>query len=199
MPLLVHCPNRCQIRVPSNRMGKVIRCVDCQAPIIIPEVQSPLLRTGNWVECRAKRAIKKTEISNAYATNYSQQNAASDSVEVNASVSPVQPVKTSTESSLAPSLPLVAPTRPARLLRAKPWRTVEPLTSVDPEDVLTPIDLDDTRSPDQAPDDLSDSSEERKPEVDDTCETTLQQPHKLSLISRLLWFVNPFAKGRRSA
>ena len=181
-------------------MGKVIRCVDCQTPIMIPEVESPLLRTGNWVECRAKRAIKKTEISNAYATNYSQQNTASDSAENNAAVSPVQPVKASPESSLSPALPFVASTRTARLLRAKPWRTVEPLTSVDPEDVLTPIDLDDAPSPTQAPEDFSGSSEDREPEKDDTYETapqheTAQQP----LFSRLLWFVNPFAKRRRSA
>jgi len=101
MPLLVHCPNNCRIRLPSNRMGKVVRCLECQTPIRIPELDSPLLRTGNWVECRAKRAI----------------------------------------NALNAALPLTPPPQNARLLRAKPWRMVEPLTSVDPEICLTPLDL----------------------------------------------------------
>ena len=194
MPLLVHCPNRCQIRVPSNRMGKVIRCVDCQTPIIIPEVESPLLRTGNWVECRAKRAIKKTEISNAYTA---------DSQQGNTEVSPVDPAK-----AQASILPLVSPTRTVRLLRAKPWRTVEPLTEVDPEDVLTPIELDDPPSPEvclaqtrpaEPPTDHSDTNDNviREHAKDHVPEIDPRQPSDLPMFSRFLCFVNPFAKGPR--
>ena len=193
MPLLVHCPNRCQIRVPANRMGKVIRCIDCQTPIRIPELESPLLRTGNWVECRARRAIKKTEI--ATSTDFEQQTRASNSTTDTSSHAPV-PSKPAIDSQPDESLPLQLPQRTARLLRAKPWRTVEPLTCVDPEDVLTPIELDDTPSTIEQSADLPNTSSDlelTKKYVDET-------DHKESLASKLLWFVNPFAKRpKRSA
>ena len=193
MPLLVHCPNRCQIRVPSNRMGKVIRCVDCQTPIMIPEVESPLLRTGNWVECRAKRAIKKKTAANA--ADCDEQAPTTDPSFDESLVSPTSPIKPSSELPLSVNLPPVSPKRTARLLRAKPWRTVEPLTSVDPEDVLTPIDLDDTPSP--TPTDHSDTSKNLESTHLETTEEQVidsdpHQPPRLSLISRLLWFANPF-------
>ena len=131
MPLLVHCPNNCQIRLPSNRMGKVVRCVECQTPIRIPELDSPLLRTGNWVECRAKRAIKKTD----------QSNTGEVTIQSPLPSLPIQADRAPTNSETTSAVPLTPPRQNARLLRAKPWRTVEPLTSVDPEACLTPIDL----------------------------------------------------------
>lgn len=188
MPLLVHCPNRCQIRVPVSRMGKVIRCIDCQIPIRIPEVESPLLRTGNWVECRAKRAIKKTEI--ASAGDFDEQTPASSSTAAPASDPPAMPSNPAIDSPVDECLPLDLPQRTARLLRAKPWRTVEPLTSVDPEDVLTPIELDDTTSPAEPPTDHSNTSSD----LELTKETVQETAQAQSLISKLLWFVNPFAK-----
>ena len=187
MPLLVHCPNRCQIRVPANRMGKVIRCVDCHTPIRIPDIESPLLRTGNWVECRARRAIKKTEF--AASTNIAAQ-APEPYSKTNAGSHAPMPSKPSIDSHPNQSLPLHLPQRTARLLRAKPWRTVEPLTHVDPEDVLTAIELDDAPSPTERPADHSNTSEDLELAKEHVQETE----HKESLASRLLWFVNPFAK-----
>ena len=176
-------------------MGKVIRCVDCQTPIRIPELESPLLRTGNWVECRARRAIKKSEITSN--PDFAEQPPASEQATNAAKDAPV-PSKPSIDSSPAENLPLALPQRTARLLRAKPWRTVEPLTCVDPEDVLTPIDLDDTPPAEPVADQSKSSGDlELAKEHDNAADT---QPHELSLMSKLLWFVNPFAKGpRRSA
>ena len=194
MPLLVHCPNRCQIRVPSNRMGKVIRCIDCQTPIIIPEVESPLLRTGNWVECRARRAIKKSAIASS-SNSVDQTPAPSPSVDAGRSFS-VAPSKPSIDSTPDVSLPLHLPQRTARLLRAKPWRTIEPLTEVDPEDILTPIELDDPPSPVGQP--TVHLTTSNKPEL--AKELVHEMDHEDSLVSKLLWYVNPFAKRtRRSA
>ena len=132
MPLLVHCPNNCQIQLPSNRMGKVVRCVACQTPIRIPELESPLLRTGNWVECRAKRAIKKTDLNNN--DHEIENQTPSPSLPIQDHPAPIGPGTTN-------AVPLPPPQHNARLLRARPWRTVQPLTSVDPEDCLPPIDL----------------------------------------------------------
>lgn len=119
-------------------MGKVIRCVDCQTPIRIPELDSPLLRTGNWVECRAKRAIKKSE--------FNGDDAPCDPMEPDlASNPPVQVLPVTCDQSAItasdPELPLELPRQTARLLRAKPWRMVQPLTSVDPEDCLPSLEL----------------------------------------------------------
>jgi hypothetical protein len=90
-----------------------------------------LLQTGDWVECRAKRAVKKSK--------------------ANKPVSPTTVVpeqKSNTTAGVEPSfdttsksLPLEPPRNRAPLLRAKPWRTVEPLTTVDPEDTPISIDL----------------------------------------------------------
>ena len=172
-------------------MGKVIRCVDCQTPIRIPEVESPLLRTGNWVECRAKRAIKKTDF--AAGIDLSQQDVVTNLTDA-AGTDPPTPIKPSIDSTPDATLPLTLRHRPARLLRAKPWRTVEPLTHVDPEDVLTPIELDESPKPVgplAAPSPTSSDPEPAKELVD---ESDAPQPQKLSLISRLLWFVNPSVK-----
>ena len=192
MPLLVHCPNRCQIRVPANRMGKVIRCIDCHTPIRIPEIESPLLRTGNWVECRAKRAIKKTEIT--AAADFPEQTPAPNATQNATNDSTNVPSNPAIDSPADECLPLDFPQRTARLLRAKPWRTVEPLTSVDPEDVLTPIELDDAPSSTEPPLDQSNTDDDLELANGHAKETDIRQPQELSLISRLLWFVNPFAK-----
>ena len=142
MPLLVHCPNNCQMRLPANRMGKVVRCVDCQTPLRIPELDSPLLRTGNWVECRAKRAIKKTDqINNAHDI---ANQTASSSLPIQTDPTPNNPKTTSAfngTSAHNAGFRLEPPPQNARLLRAKPWRMVEPLTTIEPEAHLTPIDL----------------------------------------------------------
>lgn len=160
MPLFVHCPNRCQIRVPANRAGKVIRCVVCQAPIKIPQIESPLLRTGNWVECRAKRAIKKSDVA---ATDPTNQNLATNAA-------PEPPMGPQLDSTNA-NLPLEPLPQTARLLRAKPWRTVEPLTSVDLEDRLTPIDLE-VASPSESSNDPTDTNIDSESDAQETAEST---------------------------
>ena len=193
MPLLVHCPNRCQIRVPANRMGKVIRCVDCQTPIMIPEFESPLLRTGNWVECRAKRAIKKTNKANSKNSGTNEFATQTPELVSAASTAPARPAR-SAQSVVNTSLPLASSRQTARLLRAKPWRTVEPLTSVDPEDVLTAIDLDETPSPIKASHQPN-KCDGHEPNLEPGLEADSSSPRKLPFIGKLLWFVNPFAKS----
>ena len=175
-------------------MGKVIRCIDCQTPIRIPEVESPLLRTGNWVECRARRAIKKTTISSA---DFAEHASASNST-VATGDEPV-PTNPSIDSSAANEhLPLDFPQRTARLLRAKPWRTVEPLTRVDPEDVLTPIELDAPPSPSEPQVDESTADgdlELAQEQVQEIAPVEPRQSDELSVMNKLLWFLNPFVKG----
>ena len=175
-------------------MGKVIRCVDCQTPIIIPDVESPLLRTGNWVECRAKRAIKKSE--NGTRVNPAEKATSSDSMTKPVSTAFV-PSVSSTNPPRVVDLPLNFPRRTARLLRAKPWRTVEPLTHVDPEDVLTPLELDIASS--SAVEPVEELNATLDPELSkaDVDQVEHQQSQELSLIGKLLLFVNPFAKDQR--
>ena len=106
----------------------------------------------------------------------------------------------SSDDSQVTDLPLIFPRRSARLLRAKPWRTIEPLTDVDPEDVLTPIELDDTPSPAKTTADQPDASVDADVSEEYVQEPEPCQPQELSLVSKLLSFVNPFAKRpRRSA
>jgi hypothetical protein len=92
------------------------------SPIKIPIVDSSLLSTGNWVECRANRAIKKNAV---------------DHLETSAN--PPSAAKLDSEEAL----PLPPPANRTPLLRAKPWRIVEPLTVVNPEQ--TPISIDDAK------------------------------------------------------
>ena len=175
MPLLVHCPNNCQIQLPSNRMGKVVLCVACQTPIRIPELESPLLRTGNWVECRAKRAIKKTDLNNNDHEIANQTPTPSLPIQVD-------PALTCSETTNAVLLP--PPPHNAKLLRAKPWRTVQPLTSVDPEDCLTPIDLElamPSQTQERSATNLKFTSE--KPRIDN-----VEAAGWLSKIRKLLWY-----------
>ena len=189
MPLLVHCPNKCQIRLPSNRMGKVVRCLDCQTPIIIPELDSPLLRTGNWVECRAKRAIKKTDRDNK------AHNIANQTSSLPIKVEPASNGLATTNAHDA-VFPLTPPPQNARLLRAKPWRMVEPLTSVDPEACLTSIDLELASAsacpaptmPPQALERSAAISEfaPEKPNIDNSVAAGW-----LSIIRKLLWYETP--------
>lgn len=120
MPLLVHCPNHCRIHVPADRADKVVRCTRCESLIKIPVIDSPLLPTGNWVECRAEPATKK--------------NTASDSDRL-AHLSEIPKIQSLDPETLPP------PNNKTPLLRAKPWRTVEPLTLVDPEDIPNSIEL----------------------------------------------------------
>lgn len=190
MPLLVHCPNNCQFRVPSNRMGKVVRCANCQTPIRIPEFESPLLRTGNWVECRAKRAIKKAD-QNSNAHDIANQTPLPPSIQ-----SALASNAAGTTSGVNTVLPLEPPRQNARLLRAKPWRMVEPLTSVDPEACLTPIDLE--LAPVSArPTPVPTQTHERSPA---NLEFNLKKLSDagptdwLSTIRKLLWYETPADK-----
>ena len=198
MPLLVHCPNNCQIRLPSNRMGKVVRCLECQTPIRIPELDSPLLRTGNWVECRAKRAIKKTDQNNN--THDIDNQTPLSCLPVQATPAPNGPETTGAPSSaLNAALPPTPPPQNARLLRAKPWRMVEPLTSVDPETCLTPLDLELTSAnPTPPPTMPSQAQEGSAPNLEFN-----QQRAKIdhggtadwfSTIRKLLWYEPPADK-----
>lgn len=60
MPLRVHCPNSCIVRMSSNRAGRIVRCPACKSAIRIPEVSHELLALGGAVDCQARIAIPKT-------------------------------------------------------------------------------------------------------------------------------------------
>ena len=54
MPLRVHCPNRCLVRMPINRAGRVVRCPKCKSPIKIPEIPESALASGKPIPCHAR-------------------------------------------------------------------------------------------------------------------------------------------------
>lgn len=59
MPLIVNCPNGCQIRIPINRSGRVVRCPKCKSAIRIPSFEKAFADLGQVVEVAAKLATKK--------------------------------------------------------------------------------------------------------------------------------------------
>lgn len=188
MPLLVHCPNNCQIRVPSNRTGKVVRCADCQTPIWIPALDSPLLRTGNWVECRANRAMKKTDFAD-------RSNNLSDQIVLPTVPNPEERFSQVNQDSPTPptsicspqvNLPLNLPRQTARLIRAKPWRIVEPLNRLNPEPKLVSINLELDPSPTMLVEKLENLNTEQESEQKEICDTPPRWPNWLVLVRKLL-------------
>lgn len=59
MPLRVHCPNNCLIRMPNNRAGRIVRCPQCKSPIKIPEVSESELASGKPIPCYARIAVPR--------------------------------------------------------------------------------------------------------------------------------------------
>lgn len=59
MPLIVNCPNGCQIRIPINRSGRVVRCPKCKSAIRIPSFEKAFSDLGQVIEVAAKLATKK--------------------------------------------------------------------------------------------------------------------------------------------
>jgi hypothetical protein len=109
----------------------VIRCNHCKTAIRIPNVDSPLLQNGNLVECRATLAIKLGEAAPA------ELNKASSVVDNNAShqnsIRELSPNSQVLSRSPIADVPVQQANR-VPLLRAKPWRVVEPLTEIDPDE-----------------------------------------------------------------
>ena len=60
MPLLVHCPHGCQIRVPVSRAGRVVRCPECKTAIRIAQLDVSALTGKELIPCTAKLAKKKS-------------------------------------------------------------------------------------------------------------------------------------------
>ncbi len=46
MPIRVHCPNGCLIRMPANRAGKIVRCPECKATIELSPISESEQKSG---------------------------------------------------------------------------------------------------------------------------------------------------------
>ncbi|MEL7497448.1 MAG: hypothetical protein AAFN77_07550 [Planctomycetota bacterium] len=127
MPLLVNCPTGCQIRVPSNRAGRVVRCPKCKSAIRIAAFELPFVDNGQVVEVPAKLAKKKSEDSNK---------------DTDESTIEELPVENELEQ-LDPAIQRVvkSPPRVPPVMHSRPWRRVEPLTSVQPSPDIQPLKL----------------------------------------------------------
>ncbi len=53
MPLRVHCPSGCLVRMPSNRAEKVVRCPNCKMTIKIPAVPASEKNSGKPIPIHA--------------------------------------------------------------------------------------------------------------------------------------------------
>ncbi len=53
MPLRVHCPNGCLIRMPSNRAGKIVRCPECKSSIQLSLVSESEIKSGKPIPIEA--------------------------------------------------------------------------------------------------------------------------------------------------
>ena len=54
MPLRIHCPNGCLIRLPSSRAGKIVRCSICKSTLRLPEVSRSEIESGKPIPVRAE-------------------------------------------------------------------------------------------------------------------------------------------------
>ncbi len=53
MPLRVHCPNGCLIRLPNSRSGKVVRCSECKATLRLPPISESEAQSGKPIPITA--------------------------------------------------------------------------------------------------------------------------------------------------
>lgn len=53
MPLRVHCPSGCLIRVPANRAGKVVRCPECKKAIRLDKTTLTEVESGKPIPMKA--------------------------------------------------------------------------------------------------------------------------------------------------
>ena len=53
MPLRVHCPNGCLIRLPNSRSGKVVRCSECKATLRLPQISDSEAQSGKPIPIEA--------------------------------------------------------------------------------------------------------------------------------------------------
>ena len=61
MPLRVHCPNGCLIRLPNSRSGKVVRCSECKATLRLPEISESEAQSGKPIPMEAKLLAQPPE------------------------------------------------------------------------------------------------------------------------------------------
>ncbi len=54
MPLRVHCPSGCFIRIPSNRAGKIVRCPECKKVIQLATVTASERQSGKPIPMSAR-------------------------------------------------------------------------------------------------------------------------------------------------
>lgn len=60
MPLRVHCPGGCLLRLPTNRAGKMVRCPRCKSIIRIPLVSASELASGKPIPVQAEAVRQDT-------------------------------------------------------------------------------------------------------------------------------------------
>jgi len=53
MPLRVHCPNGCLIRMPSNRAGRIVRCPECKSSIQLSLASESEIKSGKPIPIEA--------------------------------------------------------------------------------------------------------------------------------------------------
>ena len=62
MPLRVHCPSGCLIRMPSNRAGKVVRCPECKKVIRLGKASVTEIASGKPIPMQAATIKDSTSI-----------------------------------------------------------------------------------------------------------------------------------------
>jgi hypothetical protein len=117
MPLRVHCPNNCLIRMPTNRAGRIVRCPKCKSPIKIPEIPESELASGKPIPCHAK-AVRPRESDPIDNANEIVSDEAADDLEIiGQSQTDASPTNSSPDGSAQqPRLPLPEVLKPVARL-----------------------------------------------------------------------------------
>jgi hypothetical protein len=61
MPLRVHCPNGCLLKLPTGRAGQRVRCRECGDVIQLPSISSSEKRSGKPIPVHAKRVLSDVD------------------------------------------------------------------------------------------------------------------------------------------
>lgn len=61
MPLRVHCPTGCLLKLPTGRAGQVVRCHECGEVIRLPSISNSEIKSGKPIPVYAERVAGATE------------------------------------------------------------------------------------------------------------------------------------------